>query len=63
MEVAKITKLSKDLNKEGIKHIVFTLDNVSMKTFGDSTTLRLLKGRPEIEVEVEQILKNSKIWG
>ena len=63
MEVAKITKLSKDLNKEGIKHIVFTLDNVSMKTFGDSTTLRLLKGRPEIEVEVEQILKNSKKSG
>ena len=38
MEVAKVNKLSLELNKMGIKHIIFTLDDVSTKTFGDSTT-------------------------
>ena len=40
MEVAKVNKLSMELNKMGIKHIIFTLDDVSTKTFGDSTTLK-----------------------
>ena len=47
MEVAKVNKLSLELNKMGIKHIIFTLDYVSTKTFGDSTTLKRLKDSPE----------------
>ena len=35
MEVAKVNKLSLELNKMGIKHIIFTLDNVSTKTFAE----------------------------
>ena len=57
MEVSKITKLSMELNKMGIKHVVFTLDKVSQKTFGDSTSLNILKESPEIEVLVQEVLK------
>ena len=60
MEVSKITKLSMELNKMGIKHVVFTLDKVSHKTFGDSTSLNILKESPEIEVLVQEVLKKSK---
>ena len=38
----------------GIKHIIFTLDDVSTKTFGDSTTLKKLKDSPELEAEEEE---------
>ena len=60
MEVAKVTKLSLELNKMGIKHIILTLDDVSTKTFGDSTTLKRLKDSPEFEAEVHDILQKSK---
>ena len=60
MEVAKVNKLSLELNKMGIKHIIFTLDNVSTKTFGDSTTLKRLKDSPELKAGVHDILQKSK---
>ena len=60
MEVAKVNKLSLELNKMGIKHIILTLDDVSTKTFGDSTTLKRLKDSPELEAGVHEILQKSK---
>ena len=60
MEVAKVNKLSLELNKMGIKHIILTLDDVSTKTFGDSTTLKRLKDSPELEAGVHDILQKSK---
>ena len=36
MEVPKVKKLCNELNQMGVKHLIFTLDNVSLKTFGDS---------------------------
>ena len=66
MEVAKVNKLSLELNKMGIKHIIFTLDNVSTKTFGDSTTLKRLKDSPELKLEYTTFFRNQNrrtmIW-
>ena len=66
MEVAKVTKLSLELNKMGIKHIIFTLDDVSTKRFGDSTTLKRLKILQSLKLEFMTFCRNQNrqkmIW-
>jgi len=42
MEVPKVKKLCNELNQMGVKHLIFTLDNVSLKTFGDSDSIKIL---------------------
>ena len=43
MEVPKVKKLCTELNQMGVKHLIFTLDNVSLKTFGDSDSVKKAK--------------------
>ena len=44
----------------GVKHLIFTLDNVSLKTFGDSDSIKILGEGQEIQHLVEQVLKKAK---
>ena len=60
MEVPKVKKLCNELNQMGVKHLIFTLDNVSLKTFGDSDSIKILGEGQEIQHLVEQILKRAK---
>ena len=60
MEVAKVNKLSCELIKMGVSHVIFTLDNASRKTIGDSTTMKILQGQPEIESQIKDILNKAK---
>ena len=39
----------------GVKHLIFTLDNVSLKTFGDSDSIKILGEGQEIQHLVEQV--------
>ena len=43
-----------------VKHLIFTLDNVSLKTFGDSDSINILGEGQEIQHLVEQVLKRAK---
>ena len=49
MEVPKVKKLCNELNQMGVKHLIFTLDNVSLKTFGDSDSIKILGEGQEIQ--------------
>ena len=60
MEVPKVKKLCNELNQMGVKHLIFTLDNVSLKTFGDSDSIKILGEGQEIQHLVEQVLKRAK---
>ena len=53
-------KLSEELNQLGIKHLIFTLDNVSLKTFGDSSSVKIVGGNQNIQDLVGEALKKSK---
>ena len=44
----------------GVSHVIFTLDNASRKTIGDSTTMKILQGQPEIESQIKDILNKAK---
>ena len=48
-------KLCNELNQMGVKHLIFTLDNVSLKTFGDSDSIKILGEGQEIQHLVEQV--------
>ena len=48
MEVPKLKKLCTELNQMGVKHLIFTLDNVSLETFGDSDSVKILGEGQEI---------------
>ena len=60
MEVPKVKKLCNELNQMGVKHLIFTLDNVSLKTFGDSDSIKILGEGQEIQHLVEQVMKRAK---
>ena len=60
MEVPKVKKLCNELNQMGVKHLIFTLDNVSLKTFGDSDSIKILGEGQEIQHLVTQELKRAK---
>ena len=61
MEAAKVNKLSCELIKMGVSHVIFTLlDNASTKTFGDSTTMKIPERQPEIETQIKDILNKAK---
>ena len=53
-------KLCNELNQMGVKHLIFTLDNVSQKTFGDSDSIKILGEGQEIQHLVVQVLKRAK---
>ena len=53
-------KLCEELNQLGIKHLIFTLDNVSLKTFGDSSSVKIVGGNQNIQDLVGEALKKSK---
>ena len=55
MEVPKVKKLCNELNQMGVKDLIFTLDNVSLKTFGDSDSIKILGEGQEIQHLVEQV--------
>ena len=55
MEVPKLKKLCTELNQVGVKHLIFTLDNVSLKTFGDSDSIKILGEGQELQHLVEQV--------
>ena len=59
MEVPKVKKLCNELNQMGVKHLIFTLDNVSLKTFGDSDSIKILGEGQEIQHLVEQVLRRA----
>ena len=60
MEVRKVKKLCNELNQMGVvKHLIFTLDNVSLKTFGDSDSVKILGEGQEIQHLVEQVLRRA----
>ena len=44
----------------GVEHLIFTLDNMSLKTFGDSDSVKILGEGQEIQHLVEQVLKRAK---
>ena len=60
MEVQKVKKLCNELNQLGVKHLIFTLDKVSLKTFGDSDSVKIIGEGQEIQNLIEQILKKAK---
>ena len=60
MEVPKLKKLCTELNQMGVKHLIFTLDNVSLKTFGDSDSIKILGEGQEIQHLGEQVLMRAK---
>ena len=43
-----------------VSNIFFTLDNVTLKTFGDSDSVMIMGEGKEIQDLVEQVLKKSK---
>ena len=59
MEVPKLKKLCTEVNQMGVKHLIFTLDNVSLKTFGDSDSVKILGEGQEIQHLVEQVLRRA----
>ena len=60
MEITKVSKLSQDLNELGIKHLIFTMDSVSLKTFGDSKSVRIAGENKDIMDLIEKNLKKAK---
>ena len=53
-------KLCEEQNQLGIKHLIFTLDNVSLKTFGDSSSVNIVGGNQNIQDLVGEALKNLR---
>ena len=43
----------------GVKHLIFNLDNVPLKTFGDSDSVKILGEGQEIQHLVEQVLRRA----
>ena len=65
MEVPKVKKLCNELNQMGVKHLIFTLDNVSLKTFGDSDSIKILGEGSVLRewvLEVREVKSEMKIW-
>ena len=61
MEVPKVLRLCDELNKMGIKYLIFTIDNKSLKSYGDDLSAKTLEDKADLVENLEQILANSKM--
>ena len=53
-------KLCEEQNQLGMKHLIFSVDNVSLKTFGDSSSVKIVGGNQNIQDLVGEALKKYK---
>ena len=61
MEVPKVLRLCDELNKMGMKYLIFTIDNKSLKSYGDDLSAKTLEDKADLVENLEQILANSKM--
>ena len=61
MEVPKVLRLCDEFNNMGMKYFIFTIDNKSLKSYGDDLNPKALEDKANLVENLEQILANSKM--